>query len=212
MNDVPMASSGHVRNRDVVFWDVDTQRDFMLPGGALYVPGAERIIPNLARLTQHARRHDILVVADVDAHHSDDPEFQQWPPHCLAGTPGQEKVHETELNVGCVIPNVPAELPNDFSQYEQVIIEKQTLDVFDNPNIDELLKRIGKPEVVVYGVVTEICVSYAALGLLKRGYNIRLVTDAVRALDEKKAGAFMDQVERRGGKRVTTDDVVRPIA
>src|SRR5512142_104712 len=97
-------SSSPERNREVVFWDVDTQRDFMLPDGALYVPGAERIIPNLARLTQYARQHDILVVADVDAHQPDDPEFQDWPPHCLVGTPGQWKVQETELNVSHVVP------------------------------------------------------------------------------------------------------------
>lgn len=212
MSDFPIPRTARSRNPDVVFWDVDTQRDFMLPGGALYVPGAEQIIPNLERLTHYAREHGILVVADVDAHHRDDPEFQQWPPHCIAGTPGQAKVPETELNVSYIVPNVPAEVPRDLSRYEQIIIEKQTLDVFTNPNIDELLQRLGKPQIVLYGVVTEICVSYATLGLLERGYKVRLVTDAVAHLDESKAGEFLDEVKRRGGALVRTDEIVRAAA
>ncbi len=192
----------------MVFWDVDTQRDFMLPGGALYVPGAERIIPNLRRLTHYAREHGILVIADVDAHHRDDPEFQHWPPHCVAGTVGQTKIPETTLNVHYVVPNVPAEIPQDLSDYEQIIIEKQTLDVFTNPNIEQMLQRLGKPQIVLYGVVTEICVSFATLGLLERGYNVRLVTDAVRQLDESKGREFLEEVKRRGGELVTTEEIV----
>jgi nicotinamidase/pyrazinamidase len=33
-----------------VFVDVDTQIDFLFPAGALYVPGAERLLPAIARL------------------------------------------------------------------------------------------------------------------------------------------------------------------
>ena len=38
----------------VLFWDVDTQYDFMRADGKLYVPDAERLIPNLKRLTDYA--------------------------------------------------------------------------------------------------------------------------------------------------------------
>jgi nicotinamidase/pyrazinamidase len=33
-----------------VFFDVDTQLDFLYPAGALHVPGAESIVPQVAAL------------------------------------------------------------------------------------------------------------------------------------------------------------------
>ncbi|MGH9803842.1 MAG: cysteine hydrolase family protein, partial [Candidatus Acidiferrales bacterium] len=192
--------------RKVVFWDVDTQADFMQPEGKLYVPGAERLRPNLKRLTEYAAANGILVLGDVDAHQVDDPEFKVYPPHCLAGTPGAEKVPETVLPRQYRIPNRKVALPTDLFSYQQIMLEKQTLDVFDNPNTEDLLKELGQePEVVVYGVVTECCVRLAAKGLLERGYRISLVTDAIRAWDEAKGKATLEMVNGLGGRLVTTE-------
>jgi nicotinamidase/pyrazinamidase len=191
-----------------LFWDVDTQVDFLHPGGKLYVPGAEKILPRLERLTDYARRNGILIVASADAHQEGDAEFAQYPPHCLAGTPGQKKVPETLLEKPAVIPNRPAALPADLAA-GQVILEKQKFDVFTNPNTEPLLARVGRDsEITLYGVVTEICVAAAARGLLARGYRLRLVRDAVQHLDETQARALFEEVERRGGRLVTTDEVV----
>ena len=86
-----------VNMKNLFFLDVDTQRDFMLPTGALYVPGAERILPKLRRLFDFARKNEISILSSVDAHVPDDPEFKQFPPHCVQGTEGQRKVDETLL-------------------------------------------------------------------------------------------------------------------
>lgn len=207
-----MRSSGdspQARHRSSIFWDVDTQVDFVLPEGRLYAPGAERIIPNLERLTQHARRHRILVVASMDAHRSDDPEFSQWPPHCVLGTPGQRKIDQTRIDTSCLIPTVPAELPGDLSQLQQIIVEKQTTDVFSNPNLGALLERIGKPEVTVYGLVTEICVAGVVRGLLTRGYRVRIVTDAIRPLREEDGKRSLAELMRLGARLVTTEEVLK---
>ena len=193
-----------------IFWDVDTQVDFLHPGGKLYVPGAEKILPNLGRLTCWAKEHNILIVASADAHREGDEEFAQYPPHCLVGTPGQKKVPETLLDTPAVIPNRSAPLPADPAMTGQVILEKQKFDVFTNPNTEALLERLGRNvEITLYGVVTEICVAAAARGLLGRGYRLRLVRDAVQHLDESKARALLEEVERGGGRLVTTDEVVR---
>jgi len=195
---------------NTILWDVDTQADFMLPGGKLYVPGAEGIIPNLERLTRWAAASRVLVVASADAHQPDDPEFQQYPPHCVAGTPGQKKIPETLLTAEVVIPNRPVEVPPNLTEFDQVIIEKQKFDVFTNPNIDAIMRQLGSPaQVFVYGVVTEICVACAVRGLLDRGFKPALVTDAIRALDESQGRALIEEVEERGGRLVTTDQVVR---
>ena len=198
--------------RPVIFWDVDTQVDFIRPDGKLYVPGAEKLIPNWKRLTDFAAQNGILVVGDVDAHQPDDEEFKVFPPHCLAGTPGQQKIPETILPRQHLIPNRKVELRRDLSAYQQVILEKQTLDVFSNPNIEDLLRLLGpEPEVVVYGVVTECCVDLVVRGLLQRGYKVRLVTDATRHWDEAKARATLALVEDKG-ELVTTDGVLADCA
>ena len=190
--------------RNLIFWDVDTQVDFMLPDGKLYIPGAETIIPTLAKLTSWVASHQVLVIADVDAHQPHEEEFSLYPPHCLVGTPGQKKIPETTLSPQFTIPNRKAAIP-ELDRYRQIVIEKQTIDVFTNPNTEALLARLGKPEIVVYGVVTEICVAAATRGLLDRGYRVTLVEDAVQYLDQEKARSFLDEVRRRGGQTVTAE-------
>src|SRR2546423_10684383 len=110
-----------------VFFDIDTQLDFLYPAGALYVPGGERIVPAIAKLNHYAADSGILVVSDVDAHTEDDPEFKTWPPHCVAGTAGQAKPASTLLEKRVVVPNRPHQFALDGAQ--QIIVEKQTLDV-----------------------------------------------------------------------------------
>src|SRR5438094_4238061 len=94
----------------VIFWDVDTQYDFMHAAGKLYVPEAERIITNLQRLTNYAHGHGIRIVASADDHvmeHSeisDSPDWQStFPAHCMRGTAGQMKIPETALRDPLVI-------------------------------------------------------------------------------------------------------------
>ncbi len=194
---------------NLLFWDVDTQVDFMHPEGKLYVPGAEKIIDNARRLTDFAAQRGIPIIASTDAHLESDPEFRDYPPHCLAGTPGQKKVSGTVLANHYVIPNRKVDLPGNLSAYAQIIIEKQAIDVFTNPNIGEVLQRFGGGrEIVLYGVVTEICVNHAARGLIQRGCRVHLVRDAIQHLDAAKARATIDEVQRHGGRLLTTDEVL----
>src|SRR5947209_7006819 len=148
-----------------VFFDIDSQLDFLYPAGALYVPGAERIVPNIARLNRYAAANGIPVVSTVDAHTEDDPEFKQWPHHCVAGATGQHKAESTLLDRRVVVPNSPYEIAIDGVQ--QIIIEKQSVDAFTAANLPKIIERLAADRFVVYGVVTEICVLFAARGLLK---------------------------------------------
>jgi nicotinamidase/pyrazinamidase len=194
---------------NLLFWDVDTQMDFMDPEGELYVPGAEKIAANVQRLASFAAAHGIPIVASVDAHLETDPEFRNYPPHCLVGTPGQKKVAGILLPGHYVIPNRNIDLPPDLGPYRQIIIEKQATDVFTNPNVEALLRRLGRDrEIILYGLVTEICVEQAARGLYQRGYHVHLVRDAIRHIDAAKGSATMAEVERRGGRLLTTDEVL----
>lgn len=193
----------------LLFWDVDTQVDFMEPGGKLYVPGAERVIGNVQRLNVWANVHGVQVLSSMDAHLPTDPEFKDYPPHCLVGTVGQKKVVGTTLSKPFAVPNREIALPDDLSSFEQIIVEKQATDVFTNPNIDQLVQKIANgKEIVLYGVVTEICVDKAAHGLIQRGHRVHIVSDAIQHLNADAAQSTIKDILRNGGRVLTTDEVV----
>lgn len=173
---------------NTVFIDVDSQLDFLYPSGALYVPKAERIVPAIAQLNRYAAEHRIPVISTTDAHAEDDIEFRQWPHHCIAGTLGQRKAESTLLAKRVVIPNRDCELPVEGA--EQIVVEKQTVDVFAAPNLERAIRKLNANRFVVYGVVTEICVLFAVRGLLKLGGSVTVVGDAIetlRAEDSERA-------------------------
>jgi nicotinamidase/pyrazinamidase len=189
-----------------VFFDIDSQLDFLYPAGALYVPHAERIVPAIARLNRFAAAHGIPVVSTTDAHAENDPEFAVWPPHCIAGTWGQRKAEATLLDGRIVIPNRDCEIALDGAP--QIVVEKQTVDVCLAPNFDRVVERLNADRYVVYGVVTEICVLYAARGLLKTGKPVTVVTDAVEALTAQASARALEEVRTGGGTLATAGEIV----
>jgi nicotinamidase/pyrazinamidase len=197
-------------NPKTVFVDVDTQVDFMLPHGHLYVPGAETIIPNLERLIAFAREHGVPVISSMDAHSAQDPEFAQFPPHCVKGTPGQEKIPCTLLPRPKILPNEKQPLPDaeESSGCRQWIVEKQKFDLFTNVNAVSLLKNFGAEQFIVFGVATEYCVKAAVLGLLQMGRPVWLVTDAIRPIDAAGGEAALREMQEAGAKLVTTREAV----
>ncbi len=199
-----------MRSKDVIFWEVDTQADFMLPGGKLYVPGAEKTIPNLQRLVDAARAGRVLLLSDACFHTADDPEFKTFPPHCVRGTPGANIVPEALADDHIFVPNDPAfHLPGDLFRHEQIVIEKQTLNVFDNPRTNQIVDRLPPDaRYFVFGVVTEYCVRLAAKGLLERHRNVSLVTDAIETLHAQHGRHTCDELQQLGAKFVTTDEAL----
>jgi nicotinamidase/pyrazinamidase len=205
-------------SRKTIFWEVDAQRDFMLPGGKLYVPGAEKILPNINRLVEAARQGRVFLISSADAHNPDDPELREWPPHCLKGDPGADLVSEASAPNRLIIPNeAKFAVPQDLGAYHQMILQKNTLDVFDNPHTNTLLKRFNlagspafdpSPEFVVFGVATEYCVQRAAEGLLRRGHRIAVVTDAVRSIDPEKGRKVLANLQSSGARLITTDETL----
>jgi nicotinamidase/pyrazinamidase len=194
-------------SRKIVFWEVDVQADFMLPGGALYVPGAEKIIPNIKRLVDAARQGRVLLISHGCRHTPNDPEFKTFPPHCIRGTPGARIIPEGLAQKFYTIPNdAQFELPKDLLHNQQIILEKQTLDVFDNPHAASIVDRLGKEvEFVVFGVVTEFCVRLAAKGLLERGRRVSLVKDAIETLKPDEGRRTIQELKALGAKLITTD-------
>lgn len=196
--------------RDVVFWEVDTQADFMLPGGKLYVPGAERLLPNIRKLTDAARQGRVFLVSHGCYHTKDDPEFQTFPPHCIKGTPGSAFVPGALTDKVVTVPNeATAKLPPDLSPYQQILLEKQTLDIFESRHAGDLVKRFADDvEFVVFGVVTEYCVRLAAKGLLDRGRRVSVVEDAIETLKAEDGRRAVTELKALGARFITTAEAL----
>jgi len=197
-------------SRDFIFWEVDVQADFMLPGGHLYVPGAEKLLPNIRRLTDAARQGRVFLVSHGCFHTPDDPEFKIFPPHCVKGTAGAELVPEALTEKVARIPNdVAANLPEDLSKYQQILLEKQTLNIFESRHADALVKQLGnQAEFVVFGVVTEYCVSFAVKGLIQRGRRVAVVQDAIETLKQEDGQTTIAELQRLGARFTTTDQAL----
>jgi nicotinamidase/pyrazinamidase len=188
-----------------VFFDVDSQLDFLYPAGALYVPGAERIVPAIAKLNRYAAANGIPVVSTTDAHAENDPEFQTWPHHCVAGTWGQRKAESTLLDGRVVVPSAGGAV--EIAGAKQIIVEKQTVDVFAAPNLARVVDELSGDRFVVYGVVTEICVLYAVRGLLKLGRPVTVVTDAIETLKAEDSERALRECRSGGAALARTSEI-----
>ena len=112
--------------------DIDTQNDFLNPKGTLYLPGSEQIIPNLKKLFTWAKEKNIPVISTVDSHIPDDPEFKEFPPHCVVGTWGHRKIPAALLD-DFHVSKIGEKLDeNILDRYQQVIFQKQTYNIFSN--------------------------------------------------------------------------------
>jgi len=203
-----------------IFWDVDTQYDFMMPDGKLYVPDAEKIIPNLEQLTRYAREKQIPIFGSVDYHNPNDPEIsdnpdfrETFPPHCLKGDPGQEKIEATRPKNPLWIDSDPiaeAELRERISNHRgEIIFRKQRFDVFSNPNVIPVLNIVQPERIVVYGVALDVCDKYAVEGFLKLGkYEIWLVEDATKPIYPEAAEKLLEEWSKKGVRIVKTSDIV----
>jgi nicotinamidase/pyrazinamidase len=182
-----------------ILWDVDTQVDFMEPSGKLYVPGANGVAPAMERLVDAARVAGLTHVASADDHELTDPEISDkpdfrntYPPHCLRGTRGAEKILETKQRDPLPLsltPYPPGLLPDLVRGRREILLLKKNFNVFTNPNCDALLDALDPEEIVVFGVATDVCDDAAIRGFLQRGRRVVFVEDAALGLDEARTAA-----------------------
>jgi nicotinamidase/pyrazinamidase len=220
--------------KKIVFWDVDTQVDFMTPteqGGKLYVkdvnheedPGAVRVIPALERLSAYAREHGILRVGTGDWHtlehreiDPENPDFRDtYPPHCMAGEPGAEKIPETRLRDPLVVPlRASAEearraVRRAREENRDLFLQKEEFSCFTgNPATETLLEELDAQAFVVYGVALDVCVKAAVEGMLERGQPVWVVEDATWGLGLEDSDTLLARWEERGAKRILTDELL----
>jgi nicotinamidase/pyrazinamidase len=196
-----------------VLWDVDTQVDFVHADGKLAVPGAMEAVASMAQLVEAARAADIPHVASADDHEltdaeiSDAPDFSTtYPPHCLRGTRGAEKIAETEQ--ADPVPLALTEVPEKWLRGREFLLLKKSFDVFTNPNADVVLERLDPQEIVLFGVATDVCNDAAIRGLLARGRKVTFVEEASRGLDEGRTASCVAAWRAGGVRFATTGEVL----
>ena len=207
--------------KETIFWDVDTQYDFMRPEGALYVPGTEGIIDNVSRARRFALDNGYSILASTDWHQegnaeiSGRPDFKTtFPPHCLAGKKGSERVgYLGDLQVD-VVPNEKmsdADLRKllEKSQFH-IVIRKEALDIFSNPNTKTLIDLSKPKTVVIFGVALDLCLRMAVEGLLNMGsMKLYLLRDAVKGLGTKPDNDVLEEFKNKGVEIMSLADLQR---
>jgi len=195
--------------RDVVFVDVDTQRDFCLADGALAVKDAP--VEAFRRLTALAVKKKIPIVGSVDSHPFDDPEFETFPPHCVKGTEGQLKVEgtlpERSRFVAIHEGATPALADLRCGAAQAAYLEKQTFSIFSHPEATDLLLALSRDIAVVYGVATDYCIKAAVLGLRERAYEVYVVTDAIAGVAPDTDAEARDEMVRAGAVFITEKEL-----
>ena len=194
---------------DVAFWDVDTQNDYMLRQGKMYVKGAEKIRPALRKLYAFARKGKIPVLASCDANSPTDAKMKDWPEHCIRGTEGQRKIPETALPKTVILPDARKSAIPDLQGGTQVVLEKTHHDPFSNPSARELVETSGLGHWVVFGVATDYGIRLAALGLLKLGKKVTVVSDAVHGVSPDSARQAVIEMQAAGADFRTAAAVIR---
>ena len=199
-----------------ILWDVDTQVDFVEPGGKLYFAGAEEAKPAMARLVAAARAVGVVHVASTDQHELTDPEISEqpdfdttWPPHCLLGTRGAEKILETKQLDPLPLPlvAVPAAMLRRLLEgRREILVPKKQYDPFTNPNTEVLLDLLDPAEILLFGVATDICDDAAVRALLRRGRRITFVEDAARGVDAARSADCVAAWREQGVRTTTADE------
>ena len=196
-----------------VLWDVDTQVDFVHADGKLAVPDAEAAVGAMARLVRAARAAGIPHVASADDHELTDAEISEtpdfsttYPPHCLRGTRGAQKIVETEQVDP--VPLALTDVPEHWLRGREFLLLKKHFDVFTNPNTDRLLELLEPDEIVLFGVATDVCDDAAIRGLVARGHDVVFVEDASRGLDAQRTAACVSSWRDAGVRFASLEEAV----
>lgn len=207
--------------KERIYVDVDTQHDFCDPKGALFVEGAPAAMDHIRTLIGAATKRGALLFGSVDSHDFTAWEFASnggpFPAHCVKGTRGWLKMEGTLPERATFVPNAsvldPARLRDDT---QAILFEKEVYSLFANDQaerfIDAMLARRGRGrgdvEAVVFGVATDYCVKAAALGLVERGFDVSVVTDAVAPVTVEGGRAALEEMRRAGCRLARTREIL----
>jgi nicotinamidase-related amidase len=199
-----------------IFYDINTQRDFVLHDGKFHIEGAENLVPTWKAITELAREMKVRIVCSVDCHVPGDPQLKSWggpyPDHCMAGTPGQEKIDETKPLNPLTLENreyTPDEIQKVLDHDGEIVFRRQQFEkLADNPHLGAILRLVLHPyhDIVMYGVYTEACVSREIAALTGVGPKLHIITDGV-AVVGIESPTFHEKLQQEGVEMITFEEL-----
>lgn len=171
---------------------VDMLNDFCKEGGLMVLKEGAEIIEPIKELIATARKKNLLIIYINDCHRADktDKEFLKRSPHCIDGTWGAVVIDELK----------PME--HDFC------IKKRRFSGFYQTDLDQVLRDYGIENLIVTGVVTNICVRSTCHDAFFRNYGVIVPEDCVRATGQREQESTLWDIETHFGS-VTTSDMVK---
>lgn len=192
-----------------VLLDVNTQRDFLQPGMACPVPLQDDLVRQVRCVIAWAKRNQVPVISTVDSHRHGEVRNKKIPPHCIDGTPGQQKMPFTLFGSYVKVEGdntlaVPIDL---FTRHQQVIFRKRTSDLFLNPKADRFITHLPVAEYVLMGLSLEGSIKAITLGLLARGKQVSVVLDCCGYWDRSEADLAVRLMEAKGVRMIRVADL-----
>jgi len=161
---------------------VDVQNDFADPAGSLSVVGGAEVVPVINAEIVRAKEAGAHVVYTADWHPETTPHFAKdggiWPVHCVAETWGAE--FHPDLVVDGPVVRKGSNGEDGYSGFSMA--DPETGETTPTEMAD-LLRGWGVTKVIVSGLATDYCVKATALDAIDEGFEVRLMCDAVRAVD-----------------------------
>ena len=167
---------------------VDAQSDFMRADGALSVAGADRLEgPMQAWLTALSPAETAGVLFTFDTHsletYPGSAEAEQFPPHCLRGTPGWANVLDpSTIDPAIGVYRLEKGVFDMWAEPHGTVEAAGTGETFDRDAFFAHLKRDGVSTATVIGVAADYCVRWAIAGLIERGFTVEVPADLTRGI------------------------------
>lgn len=183
-SDKRLAGEARLAARHTAVLVVDMENDFCCPGGAMVLPGYERLIGPQLQVIDAARAAGSTIVFVTDAHRPNvrqDREFLKRTPHCIEGTWGARVVDA--LN----------------PRADDLYVIKRRYSAFFNTDLDVTLKDLGVNSVIVMGVVTNICVRSTVHDAFFLGYRVFVPEDAVAATGPREQASSLYDIATHFG-------------
>ncbi|HCB1212069.1 TPA: hydrolase, partial [Klebsiella pneumoniae] len=77
------------------------------------------------------------------------------------------------------------------------------INAWDNEDFVKAIKATGKKQLIIAGVVTEVCVAFPALSALEEGFDVFVVTDASGTFNELTRHSAWDRMSAAGAQLMT---------
>jgi ureidoacrylate peracid hydrolase len=198
---------------------VDMQRGFLDAGAALEVPPGRGIIPTLARLIETCRQNAVPVIFTQFVYSTAVPCLRGDPfgPEHLPARDG-EPTGFTYPSGNCLIapsaqhgPDSAEIVPELAPRPGELVVAGHTYDKFYATPLDLALRSRDIRDLVITGVVTDVCVNCTVLSAANRDYHVTVVTDGVATLWPELQDACFAIWKRKFARLRTAREVIEEI-